>query len=350
MKVHIPELVGVIGAGNFGQTLASLLSYNVNVLLYSRSPLDPSLIEELNLKRGYSIENTQDVKGLCDRCKVIVPVVPSSSFRSVVREFSAYLHPYHIVIHSTKGFDLSNVNLERKIIRISKSNLHTMSQVIRDETRVVRIGCISGPNLSAEIKAGLPAATVVASEYDEVITLGHEILSSPHFKIYGSHDLVGTELAGALKNMIAIGTGIAKGMELGKNIEALLITRGLREMLMIGQAIGADPQTFFGTAGLGDLIATSTSSDSRNFKFGVKLGLGKSAEEIFSESDDLVEGVRTIQLMYHFSQVSKLDVPIVEILYAIIFRSLPIKNAMGYLLDYPYSLDVDYIKLEQKPE
>lgn len=350
MKSLIPDLVGVIGAGNFGQTLASLLSHNVNVLLYSRTVLEPAVLDGLNLQRGFQIENTQDIEALCRRCRVIIPVVPSSSFRTVIREFSAYLHPFHILIHSTKGFDLSNVNLDQKIIRISKSNLHTMSQVIRDETRVARIGCISGPNLSAEIKAGLPAATVVASEYDEVITLGHEILSSPRFKIYGSHDLVGTELAGALKNMIAIGTGIAKGMELGKNIEAILITRGLREMLLIGEAMGADPRTFFGTAGLGDLIATSTSADSRNFKFGMKLGKGKSTEEIWQESDDLVEGVRTIQLMYHFSQMAKLDVPIVEILFAIIFRKLPIQNAMSYLLDYPYSLDVDYITLKESGE
>lgn len=343
-----PDLVGVIGAGNFGQTIAALLSHNVNVLLYSRKPVDPKLLDDLQQSNKFSIVNTQSIEALCLQCKVIIPVIPSSSFRSVIREFSTYLHPFHILIHSTKGLDLVHVNLENTIIRIGKKNLRTMSQVIRDETQVVRIGCISGPNLSAEIKSGLPAATVVASEFDEVITLGNQILTSPQFKIYGSHDLLGTELAGALKNMIAIGTGIAKGMNLGKNIEALLITRGLREMLLIGQALGADPRTFFGTAGLGDLIATSTSKDSRNFKFGVQLGLGKDTETILAESDDLVEGVRTIQLMYHFSQNIDLDVPIVEVLFGIIFRRLPIREAMSYLLDYPYAMDVDYINLKQE--
>ena len=121
-------------------------------------------------------------------------------------------------------------------------------------------------------------------------------------------------------------------------------------MLLIGNALGADPRTFFGTAGLGDLIATSTSIDSRNFKFGMQLGEGRSATDIQSHSDDLVEGVRTIQLMYHFSQGAKLDVPIVEVLYGIIFKDLPIREAMSYLLDYPYSLDVDYINFQSAPD
>jgi glycerol-3-phosphate dehydrogenase (NAD(P)+) len=150
--------------------------------------------------------------------------------------------------------------------------------------------------------------------------------------------------------MIAIGTGIASGLKLGKNIEALLVTRGLREMLLIGNALGADPRTFFGTAGLGDLIATSTSMDSRNFKFGMQLGQGQSASDIQAHSDELVEGVRTIKLMYHFSQGTKLDVPIVEVLYGIIFKELPIPEAMSYLLDYPYALDVDYIDFKSSPD
>ncbi|MBK8506405.1 MAG: NAD(P)H-dependent glycerol-3-phosphate dehydrogenase [Saprospiraceae bacterium] len=344
------ESVGVIGAGNFGQTIARLLSRNVRVLLYSRAPLAPSVLQDLNSQHRNLIEGTQSIKEFCQRCKLIIPVVPSSSFRQVIRDFAAELHPFHIVIHATKGLDVVNVNLDKTSIKIAPSNIRTMSQVVRDETQVVRIGCISGPNLSAEIKKGLPAATVIASEYDEVITLGHQVLNSPEFKIYGSHDLIGTELAGALKNMIAIGTGITSGLKLGKNIEALLVTRGLREMLLIGNALGADPRTFFGTAGLGDLIATSTSMDSRNFKFGMLLGEGQSASEIQAHSDELVEGVRTIKLMYHFSQGAKLDVPIVEVLYGIIFKDLPILEGMSYLLDYPYSLDVDYIDFKSSPE
>lgn len=349
MTIPHQEIVGVIGAGNFGQTIARLLCHNVNVLLYSRNPIPPGHLKTLSHGKAFLIENTQSMEALCHRCQLIIPVVPSSSFREVIRQFSNFLHPFHILIHGTKGLDLVNANLQKQHFMIGQRNIRTMSQVIREETQVVRIGCISGPNLSTEIKSGLPAATVIASEYDEVINLGNQILNSPGFKIYGSHDLLGTELAGALKNMIAIGTGIAAGLKLGKNIEALLVTRGLREMLIIGQALGAHPRTFFGTAGLGDLIATSTSTDSRNFRFGMLLGQGQSVKEIESRSDELVEGVRTIELIYHFAQVGDLDVPIVEVLYSIIFRSLPIPKAMAYLLDYPYSLDVDYINFIADP-
>ena len=349
MATISPEIVGIIGAGSFGQTVASLLSLNVDVLIWSRSPVHTSFLDDLRSKRTHQILTTHDVVDFCQRCKVIMPIIPSSMFRSVIKKFSEHLHPYHILIHGTKGMDLVKVDFNRTYIKVSPRHVRTMSQIIREESRVVRVGAISGPNLSAEILAGHPAATVVASDYDEVVTLGHTILNSPHFKIYGSHDLVGTELAGALKNMIAIGTGITAGLKLGKNIEALLITRGLREMLIIGQALGADPHTFFGTAGLGDLIATSTSADSRNFRFGLRLGEGATVEEIQASSTDLVEGVRTIKLMYHLAQSMQLDVPIVEVLFAMIYRKLPIQKAMAYLLDYPYSMDVDYIKLSSNP-
>jgi glycerol-3-phosphate dehydrogenase (NAD(P)+) len=345
MSTFNQEIVGVVGAGNFGQTIANLLLVNVNVVVWSRTPIAQEDLMRLSSNRTNKLSNTQDMRTFCEQCRLIIPVVPSSQFREMIKSFSEYLHPYHILIHGTKGLDLVKIDLSRKHVKVSARHIRTMSQVIREESQVVRVGAISGPNLSAEIQAGLPAATVIASDYDEVVTLGHEVLNSPQFKIYGSHDLLGTELAGALKNMIAIGTGITAGLQLGKNIEALLITRGLREMLIIGQALGADPLTFFGTAGLGDLIATSTSTDSRNFRFGYQLGQGNTVEQIVASSSDLVEGIRTIELMYHLSSGMKLDVPIVEVLYAMIYRKLPILKAMEYLLDYPYSMDVDYIRL-----
>jgi len=343
MNSLLPKVVGVIGAGNFGRTVASLLLANVDVIIYSRTEI-PAI--ELDAIRGgavHSILNTQSMEELCKECKLIIPVVPSASFRTMMNDFSRYLHPYHIMIHGTKGLDLTDVNLEGLRVQVKSKNIRTISQVIQEETQVVRIGCISGPNLSSEIQKGLPAATVLASNFDEVINIGHAALSTPHFKIYGSHDLIGTELAGALKNIIALGTGIASGMKLGKNIEAFLISRGLREMIKIGEALGANPFTFFGTAGLGDLMATATSPDSRNYMFGFQIGQGKTSEEVQQQTTDLVEGVRTVQLIYHFAQTCQLDVPIVEILYAVIFRKLPIEDGFSYLLDYPYGLDVDYM-------
>lgn len=337
--------MGVIGAGSFGRTIARLLSINSNVLLYSRSPLSRDVENALQTSpaRTFSIRNTTSIKDFCRSCKVIFPIVPSANFRDMTRSFASELHPYHILIHGTKGFDLMGMDHSEKTW-IRRSNMRTMSQVIREETQVVRIGCMSGPNLSVEIEKGLPAATVVASNYNEVVTIGHSLLNSPRFRVYGSHDLLGTELGGALKNMIAVATGITHGMGLGKNIDALLITRGLREIIVVGEKLGATPTTFIGTAGLGDLIATCTSTDSRNFRFGQAIGKGKSIDEIRASMSELVEGERTIKLVYHLAIAEDLEVPIIEILYFILFRGLPIQEAMSYLLNYPYSMDVDYIQ------
>jgi glycerol-3-phosphate dehydrogenase (NAD(P)+) len=343
----IPKVVGIIGSGSFGTTVARLISHNASVLLLSRNE---TIIHHINHHHRHldidlptNIKAIPSIEHLCKACQVIFPIVPSTSFREVIKDCAEYLHPDHILIHGTKGFDIINVDYSRKKIRINRSNIRTMSEVIREESSVIRIGALTGPNLSSEIMRGLPAASVVASRFDEVINIGNTVLSSPLFKIYGSHDIIGAELAGALKNMIAVGTGIIEGVKLGKNVEALFITRGLREMLLIGNAMEADFKTFFGVAGVGDLIATATSKDSRNFTFGYQLAMGRTKEEIEKEFDELAEGVRTIQFMFHLAQFYKLDVPIVEMLYAVIYHELPLNKAISYLLEYPYSIDVDYI-------
>ncbi len=342
------QVVAVIGAGDFGTTISSILAGNVDtVYLYARSEKAVQDINQHHINRGQSLPPnviaTNDPGFVCDRCNLLVPILPSANFREAIIPFAPYLKPYHMIIHGTKGFDLIEVDLEQKNPNITRHHIKTMSEVIKEESQVVRIGVLSGPNLSTEMRKGLPTASVVASDFDEVITLGAKVLGNPKFKIYGSHDPVGTEFAGALKNIIAIGTGIISGLEMGKNIEALFLTRGLREMVIIGQALGAEAKTFFGTAGVGDLVATATSTDSRNFRFGLKLSQGQKRQEIEASSGELTEGVRTLFLMHHFSRYHRLDTPIVEMLFAVVFRDLPIERAIAYLLDYPYSVDVDFL-------
>ena len=347
MHDYQPDIVGIIGAGHFGTTLANLIASNCDVLVYSR---DTSTVNHTNSAQAVlgltlpdNVKATSSREELCQSCKVIIPVVPSSSFRTMIRTFAPILYPFHVLIHGTKGFDLDVGRKDSATMTKRKPTIKTMSAVIAEETQVVRIGCISGPNLSAEIRRGLPAATVVASEFDEVINIGYRVLSRPGFKIYGSHDLLGTEIAGALKNMIAMGTGMIAGLALGKNVQSLFITRGLREMLILGGELGADARTFLGTAGLGDLIATASSADSRNFNFGVSIAQGKTREEIERESDDLIEGIRTLKLMHQFAIQKRLDLPIIEMLYAVIFGGLQLRLAISYLLDYPYAVDVDFL-------
>jgi len=338
--------VGVIGAGSFGTAIADLLSDKVDVLLFSRKKELVDKINQthqhLNLTLSNRIKATDDLEEIASRCTLILPIVPSGNFRAMMKDVSPYLRPYHLLIHGTKGLDVKK-DLEEKNIKLTRADISTMSEVIQQESSVVRIGCLSGPNLSKEILEGQPTATVIASRFTEVIKMGQEVLDSKRFHVFGSYELLGAELAGALKNAIAIGSGILGGKNMGKNIQAMLITRGLTEMVYFGKALGASSRAFIGTAGIGDLIATATSKDSRNYTFGQRLGNGETLEEITRTMPELAEGVRTIRIMYHLSKQYKLHVPITQMLYSIVFQGFDIDRAIDYLMNYPYDVDVDFL-------
>ena len=342
------QYVGVIGAGSFGTAISILLSHNVNVLLYSRQK---DLVDQINKDRRHfnlqlseRIRATNDLEEVAKNCTVIFPVVPSTNFRKMMQKLAPFLRPYHILIHGTKGFDLGDIDLSNKLdISLSNDQVFTMSQVIRQESAVLRIGCLSGPNLSSEILEGQPTATVIGSHFNEVIKVGREVLDSQKFHVFGTHDILGAELAGALKNAIAIGSGILGGMGMGKNIQAMLITRGLVEMVYFGKSMGSDSKAFIGTAGIGDLIATATSEKSRNYTFGMRLAKGETFEQISNTMPELAEGVRTIQIMRELSKYYKLHAPITQMLYAIVFEGFNIERALNYLMTYPYAVDVDFI-------
>lgn len=342
------EIVGVIGAGSFGIAISNLLSYNVNVLLYSRQP---HLVEKINTEHRHfgidlskRIRATNNYQELAENCTLIFPIVPSTSFREMMQNLSPFLRPYHILIHGTKGLDITGVD-ESKMdgITLTRKNIHTMSEVIIEESVVVRVGCLSGPNLSAEILAGQPTATVIGSKFNEVIKAGRKVLDSRMFHVFGTHEMLGAELAGALKNAIAIGSGILGGLGMGKNIQAMLITRGLIEMVYLGKAMGTESKAFIGTAGIGDLVATATSENSRNYTFGKRLAQGESLETITDTMPELAEGVRTLKIMKHLSQYYKLHTPITNMLYSVVFEGFNIERALHYLMSYPYSVDVDFL-------
>jgi glycerol-3-phosphate dehydrogenase (NAD(P)+) len=218
-----------------------------------------------------------------------------------------------------------------------------MSEVIEEESIVCRIGCLSGPNLSSEIMEGQPAATLIASSFTEVIKAGQKALKSARFQVYGDHDIIGAELAGALKNIIALAAGILGGKGLGKNIWALLITRGLSEMIHIGKAVGTEVKPFLGVAGIGDLVATASSKNSRNYKAGYRLGKGESIEDILSSSTDVIEGIKTLETIRALNQHLGITTPIVEILYRVFFKKMDLDNAIQVLVTYRYAVDVDYL-------
>ena len=338
--------IGVIGAGAFGTTVANLISKNADVLLYAKYEDQVININEHHENRGYKLSENVRATGvlslLADECDVIFPIVPSAGFRNLMQELSPYVGPRHIIIHGTKGLD-ADIKEGEEPKFLSKEKVFSMSQVIRQETSVLRIGCISGPNLSVEIMAGLPTATVISSEFDEVIKIGYELLSTDHFFVFGSHEIRGAEFAGAYKNIIALAGGILDGLKMGKNIQALLITRGLREMIYFGKAVGIHERAFLGTAGLGDLIATATSENSRNFKFGRALALGDSKDNISKSIDEVVEGVRTLRIAYLLGEFYDIKAPITIMLYKIVYEDFPVQQAVKYLMKYSYSTDVDFM-------
>lgn len=337
--------VGVIGSGSFGTAIANLIGFNARVQLYTRNT---KLCQEINASRQHmgvrlhdNIEVTNDLERLAKECNLIFPIIPSVAFRSMMQTLGPFLKPSHIIIHGTKGFDsISNLD---EVEQLTPNQVHTMSEVIREESSVVRIGCLSGPNLSKEILEGQPTATLIASHFTEVIKSGQRVLNSDQFHVFGSRELLGAELAGALKNSIAIGSGMLAGKGLGKNIQAMLITRGLSEMVHLGQALGTSSRAFIGTAGIGDLVATATSSKSRNYTFGYQLAQGKTVEEVRAVMPELAEGVRTIKITKLLSEHFGLRTPITSMLYAVVFQGLALDKAISYLMNFPYTVDVDFV-------
>ena len=340
--------VGVIGAGSFGTAIANLLAINTDVLLYNRTE---EVVERINREhRNFGVElsprirATSQIKEITESCQLLFPIIPSNSFRSMMRTLGPYLRPYHILIHGTKGFDLYGISEEElENGALLPQHVNTMSQVIAQESVVRRIGCLSGPNLANEIMEGQPTATVIGSRFEEVIRLGKQMLKSDHFHVFGTKDILGAELAGALKNIIAIGSGILRGKGLGKNIQAMLITRGLSEMVYFGTAFGAENSAFFGTAGIGDLVATATSKNSRNFTFGYRLGQGEDIDEIQRTMPELAEGVRTLRITRRLADYYRLKMPITQMLYRVVFTGYDIDEAIRYLINYPYDVDVDFL-------
>ncbi len=338
---------GVIGAGSFGTTIANLLAENGQVLLFARRQ---EIVDKINQTRRHknvaineNIRATNSLEEVAGSCTLIFPIVPSGEFRKMMKVLGPYLRPYHILIHGTKGLDISPSAEYNATQLYSREDVHTMGEVILQESVVVRVGCLSGPNLSAEIMAGQPAATVIASKFTEVIKTGQRALRSKRFQVFGSYDILGAEMAGALKNIIALGSGILGGLNMGHNIWGLLVSRGLVEMIYLGKAMGAHPRPFLGTAGIGDLVTTAASTKSRNYTFGMRLARGEKKGEILEDMEETVEGLRTLEVMKQISDRYKMHAPITKVLYKIIYDEMDIEKAIQYLMTYPYAVDVDFL-------
>lgn len=229
------------------------------------------------------------------------------------------------------------------VSKIKRSQILTMSEVILQETVAVRVGCLAGPNLSKELAQGQPAATVIASKYNEVILEGQSLLRSEKFQVYGNSDIIGVEISGVLKNIIAIASGALAGLGLGENAKGLLISRGMVEMIHLGNALGGSIKSVMGLAGIGDLVTTCNSIHSRNFTVGYRLAKGETLDAILADMEEVAEGINTVRIIKAFLETADLRAPITENLYRVLFEDLEIEEALQFLMKYPFNVDVDFV-------
>ncbi|MFN8321083.1 MAG: NAD(P)H-dependent glycerol-3-phosphate dehydrogenase [Chitinophagales bacterium] len=343
------KVVGVIGAGSFGSAIANLLAENQQVLMYVRDEEAREQIKRDKTVRGYALHPNiymaESLEQVAKNCYLLFPAVPSQHFKNMIIDFSPYLRPDHIMIHTTKGlhceFDIETA--EAKNIRLR--DIKTMSELILQETGIVRVGSLAGPNLALEIMEQQPAATVIASRFDEVIREGIEALKSDRFQVYGTHDILGIELAGVLKNYVAIAAGALNGLGYGENVKALLITRGMAEMIYIGKALGADKRAFLGMAGIGDLIATCSSPKSRNFTVGYRIAKGEKLDDILASLGEVAEGVRTLKIGKLIVDHVGANAPLLQAIYKVMFEEMEIERAVKFLMRYYVSSDAEYLDL-----
>lgn len=344
-----PKKIGVVGVGSFGTAIANMLADKSEVMVYARKE---EVVTEINTAHSVSgrafnpaIRATSDPEELCKVCNILFFMVPSSGFLEVVRNFAPFLFPYHLIIHGTKGLALNlgpGESLET-VQKLRRSQVLTMSEVILQETVAIRVGCLAGPNIAKELILGQPAATVVASHYNEVILEGQRLLRSERFQVYGNSDIIGVELSGVLKNIIAIAAGALAGLGLGENAKGLLISRGMVEMVHLSKALGGSVQSVMGLAGVGDLVTTCNSVDSRNFTVGYRLAKGESLDQILSTMDEVAEGLNTVRIVDAFIKTAGIRAPITENLHRVLFEDLSIAEALQFLMKYPFSVDVDFV-------
>ncbi|MEK7431685.1 MAG: NAD(P)H-dependent glycerol-3-phosphate dehydrogenase [Cyanobacteriota bacterium] len=330
--------VGIIGGGSWGTTVANIIADNdYKALLWLRTKEN---VDEINIKRQNSkylpdfflsenIIATQSLQEIAEKCRVIFVIVPSKGFREVTFQLGNYLNGEHILVHGTKG-------LERETFK-------RMSIILKEETPCKRIGVLSGPNLAKEIMKKQPSGSVIASPYDEVIAESRKILNNSYFSVYGSKDVVGAELGGVFKNIIAIAAGISEGLGLGDNTKSMLITRGNIEMTRLGLNMGAKISTFNGLSGIGDLIATCMSPLSRNYQVGYRLAQGETIDQIIESSVYVAEGIQTTKTINDYAIQKNVQMPIVRGVYKIIFEKKDIKKVISSLMNLKAENEMDFV-------
>lgn len=319
----------VLGAGSWGTTFAAALAdAGTDVLLWARRPTVAEAINRDHVNHDYLPERrlpdvlsaTDDPKEALDGADLVVLAVPSQTLRTNLESWQPFLPTDAIQVSLIKGIELGTSQ--------------RMSEVVRDTLGVPgeRIAVVAGPNLAREIAAGQPAASVVACSDPHVAERLQQACHTGYFRPYTNHDVIGCELGGAVKNVIAVAVGIAVGMGLGDNARATLMTRGLAETARLGAALGADQHTFAGLAGMGDLVATCGSPLSRNRTFGENLGRGMSLTEAVAATRQTAEGVKSSESILELAHRHGVEMPITEVVVAVLHGRMSIGDAARALL------------------
>ncbi|MEJ5172872.1 MAG: NAD(P)H-dependent glycerol-3-phosphate dehydrogenase [Hydrogenothermaceae bacterium] len=319
--------LGVIGAGSWGTALAQVLSENfkeVYIWDKEREVLDD--IKENRLNRKYhsgvklkdNIGPVYNIQNIFDNCQTVIIAIPTQFIRDILRDIK--LGKVRYVVSASKGIEISTLKL--------------VSDIIAESLNVERnrVYALSGPSFAKEVIMGLPTAITLAGDIKDGKELQHK-LSRPTFRVYLSDDIVGVEVGGAVKNVIAIACGISDGLGMGNNARASLITRGLYEITKIIKVYGGNPQTAYGLSGLGDLVLTATGDLSRNRTFGYLIGKGLSVEEAEREVKQVIEGKSTVEAVYRIKSIYNIELPISEMVYKILYHGLNPKDAVYYLMN-----------------
>jgi glycerol-3-phosphate dehydrogenase (NAD(P)+) len=304
--------VAVLGAGSWGTTVAALAARNNATVLWAR---DSGVVAEVNEKRANSrylagwtlperLRATTSLEEAVYEADVLVTGVPSHGLRVVLAEAVPFVRPWIPIVSLTKGLE--------------QGTRLRMSEVIDELLPGHPVGILAGPNLAPEIMAGYAAAAVVAMADEPVARALQKVFATPRFRVYTNHDVVGCEIGGALKNVIAVAAGMGTGLGVGDNTRAMVITRGLAELTRLGTAMGGDPRTFAGLTGLGDLMATCMSPYSRNRCVGEKLAAGMTTEQIVAEMQMVAEGIKTSTAVVELARELGVPVPICEEVHAVL--------------------------------
>ena len=319
--------IAVIGAGSWGTTLACLLAekeYDVSLWAFEKDLVES--IRDTRMNSVYlpgvplpdNLKVTNDIELAVKNSRYILNVVPTQFTRSVFRDAGKHIPADAVIISASKG--------------IEHRTLLTVSSILREITGH-QVAVLSGPSFAKEVTGKLPTAVTLATEDIDTGLILQEIFNTHYFRVYTHTDVRGVELGGALKNVIAIASGISDGMDLGHSARAALITRGLVEIVRLGISLGADERTFSGLSGLGDLVLTCTGPLSRNYSVGVGLGKGLKLNEILASTKSVAEGVATALSAFELSLQQGVEMPIVEQIYEVIYREKSPADAVSMLMN-----------------